>query len=121
MNNLFNYVPSYKAMTLLATISLSCLNACSNIDNNANALLSQYKLPQTQLTCITPQVYANKVIADGHCVSLIKKCAGAPMTSEWRAGKSVLNHQNQLPLEQSLPHLTTGAIQTEQVIMPLFT
>jgi len=46
--------------------------------------------------CANPVNYANKVIGDGHCVSLIKRCSGAPDTSEWHPGERVLN-SSQLP------------------------
>ena len=30
-------------------------------------------------------------MGDGHCVSLIKRCSGAPATREWRPGGSIRN------------------------------
>lgn len=71
------------------------LSACSTTQK---PLPRDTGFPQVDLVCNTPQLYANKVIGDGHCVSLIKKCASAPMTTQWRAGKFVLSYSDQLPL-----------------------
>jgi hypothetical protein len=43
------------------------------------------------LICQSAASYKDLVVGDGHCVSLIKQCTGAPPTGNWRAGASVLN------------------------------
>ena len=43
------------------------------------------------LVCAAPERFAGKSIGDGHCVSLIKKCAKAPNTAHWRPGPKVLS------------------------------
>lgn len=44
---------------------------------------------RSALICSNALDYAGQVVGDGHCVSLIKQCANAPHTSEWRPGKKV--------------------------------
>ncbi len=46
---------------------------------------------KTTLICDRPSKYKGKVIGDGHCVSLIKQCSGAPSTRHWRPGSQVLS------------------------------
>lgn len=41
------------------------------------------------LVCIDVQKWQGQVIGDGQCVSLIKRCSGAPQTSLWRPGMRV--------------------------------
>jgi len=41
--------------------------------------------------CAAAQRYAGNVVGDGHCVSLIKLCSGAPDTKYWRPGARVLS------------------------------
>lgn len=41
--------------------------------------------------CQSAASYANRVIGDGHCVSLIKRCSRAPSTAQWRPGAKVLS------------------------------
>jgi len=45
------------------------------------------------LICKNPAQYAKSVVGDGHCVSLIKKCSGAPDTISWFAGDTVLGNR----------------------------
>lgn len=47
--------------------------------------------PGTSLFCINAASYAGKVVGDGECVSLIKRCSGAPDTKFWRAGENVIS------------------------------
>lgn len=87
-----------KYLQLILAVTLS---ACANNERDITLKLSGHKTNASQnvdLVCNTPQHYANQVIGDGHCVSLIKECANAPSTSQWRAGNFVLNFKGQLPL-----------------------
>ncbi len=49
------------------------------------------------LICVNAQQYANQVIGDGHCVSLIKYCSKAPDTRYWRPGAKVLGNPALVP------------------------
>ncbi len=42
------------------------------------------------LVCNTPDRFKGLVVGDGHCVSLIKRCTQAPITSRWRPGDAVI-------------------------------
>ncbi len=42
------------------------------------------------LVCSQPDRFKGRVVGDGHCVSLIKRCTQAPITSQWRPGNSVI-------------------------------
>lgn len=48
---------------------------------------------RADLLCRSADSYKGRVVGDGHCVSLIKRCSNAPLTSEWRPGAYVLNSQ----------------------------
>lgn len=93
---------SYTLSTLetkLRVLKLSGVLIMLIVSGCAHKSVNQTRpFPQADLICNTPQLYANKVVGDGHCVSLIKKCADAPLTSQWRAGKRVLGYADQLPL-----------------------
>jgi len=43
----------------------------------------------TLFNCANVHIYEHTVVGDGHCVSLIKQCSGAPNTSHWRPGPLV--------------------------------
>lgn len=68
---------------------------------NLSACVSTNKpISRTEKTPLTPDLvcqsiarYENQVIGDGQCVSLIKRCSGAPHTSTWRPGSPVLNSE----------------------------
>jgi len=45
---------------------------------------------QSAFLCTNANYYANTVVGTGHCVSLIRKCSGAPHTSHWKPGHYVL-------------------------------
>ena len=45
---------------------------------------------QADLICTNVEKHANQVVGDGHCVSLIKQCSGAPPTKHWKPGEQVL-------------------------------
>lgn len=89
-------------MTQLLTACSSGIKTIVSKDShtkasNSNPLINNRTF-KPDLICNTPQLYANRIVGDGHCVSLIKKCAQAPQTSFWRPGPKVLNFQNQLPI-----------------------
>ena len=69
---------------------VTCLAACSTASLHENKP-SNMRLT-ADLVCTDPQRYANQKVGDGHCVSLIKKCTGAPDTIAWRAGQYVLGN-----------------------------
>lgn len=84
-----------------------CLIACNIIACSTTHKPAQQKptqpssTPQTytpntrnynsSYVCQNPSSYKNKVIGDGSCVSLIKKCSFAPDTRYWSAGEKVLS------------------------------
>ncbi|NND81615.1 MAG: BPSL0067 family protein [Gammaproteobacteria bacterium] len=43
------------------------------------------------IVCPDAHRFEGQVIGDGHCVSFIKQCAGAPRTALWQPGKHVLD------------------------------
>lgn len=45
------------------------------------------------LVCNTPDRFKGRVVGDGHCVSLIKRCTQAPITSRWRPGARVMGSE----------------------------
>jgi len=47
------------------------------------------KIPHTHV-CPQASDYEGEVVGDGHCVSLIKACSGAPATKLWRPSAFVL-------------------------------
>jgi hypothetical protein len=73
------------AITILISIALS---ACS--DKSKPIINDSSTRAMSQLICQSASNYKDRVIGDGHCVSLIKRCSGAPPTSLWRAGTQVL-------------------------------
>ncbi len=64
------------------------MQACASLVEPTN--------PSSHLVCHDAQRYANQVVGDGHCVSLIKQCSKAPDTRFWKPGRTVLD-QAQLP------------------------
>ena len=74
------------------------INACASSTNNLPILdKATGKTPTNERTldlgliCDDASDYSNQVVGDGHCVALIKRCAGAPTTSHWRPGPRVLH------------------------------
>lgn len=47
---------------------------------------------KSDLICPNAKRFRGQIIGDGHCVSLIKRCTGAPSTMHWRAGSPVLGN-----------------------------
>ena len=68
---------------VILTLSLLFLQACRSAPEIADP---DYRRP---LICSQPERYVGQVVGDGHCVSLIKRCAQAPLTSFWRPGARV--------------------------------
>lgn len=86
----------FKHRTVHLIIIFCLLNACASpLVINSNQ--KQKPLPNTPTTyqssyiCHQISSYADKIIGDGQCVSLIKKCSSAPQTSLWKPGKKVLS------------------------------
>jgi hypothetical protein len=73
------------AITILISIVLS---ACS--DKSKPIINDSTSIEMSQLVCHSASNYKGRVVGDGHCVSLIKRCSGAPPTKLWRAGAPVL-------------------------------
>jgi len=73
------------SITVLISIALS---ACSDKLKPVISDSSTIGLPQ--LICQSASDYKDRIVGDGHCVSLIKRCSGAPPTKFWRAGAPVL-------------------------------
>lgn len=90
------------SLTKTTTLVLLCLvSACTpsaSLDTSPPQAEYSKSHARSGLICESPQLYANQVVGDGHCVSLIKKCAAAPATPQWRAGKQVLSFKHPLPL-----------------------
>lgn len=74
--------------TILIVILLS---ACT--DRSKPNLTSNHSLPLPDLVCQSAANYKDKTIGDGHCVSLIKHCTGAPSTEDWRPGTAVMSSE----------------------------
>ena len=73
--------------------ALVSVSACTSISKPIPRVSKIALTPD--LICLLPSSYKNKIIGDGHCVTFIKHCSGAPQTSMWRPGISVLNSQIQ--------------------------
>lgn len=108
-----NNKQTFKAVKLLfwgAAFAIF-LSACTHSNTPQRSRYSKHPIlhfPSADLKCNTPQLYANKIVGDGHCVSLIKQCANAPSTNLWRPGDYVLQHQNQLPLGSIIATFKNG-------------
>jgi len=70
--------------TLLIITNLSACIAYQKTNPTKNSVTPDF-------ICPSAASYANQVVGDGHCVSLIKQCSSAPHTELWRPGASVLN------------------------------
>ena len=91
-----------RKLVLVVFIS-SIISACANSPSNKTAETSplpnlQKHLPTGDtsnkatltLHCKLAHTFEHKVVGDGHCVSLIKACSGAPDTVHWRPGERVI-------------------------------
>jgi hypothetical protein len=83
---------------VIALLSI-CIAGCQNLDregstdpmnprnneqlSHANASSAGYFI------CENASQWQGLVVGNGHCVSLIKKCSGAPNTDQWRPGPTV--------------------------------
>lgn len=88
MNNPHQLKVSKRAyQILLGCAFLGSLVACvsNRITHNERHALTP------DLICPDARQYRDRVVGDGHCVSLIKRCSGAPDTIDWRPGATVLN------------------------------
>jgi len=65
------------------------ISACTSTNIN-NRPSSGQVINHGDLVCNTPDRFKGRVIGDGHCVSLIKRCTQAPTTSLWRPGNAVI-------------------------------
>lgn len=79
--------------SLLILVVTNTLTACISSHKEVSKPLTSNTKPL--LVCSSAGRYANSIIGDGHCVSLIKHCTNAPHTSAWRPGPPVL--QSQIP------------------------
>jgi hypothetical protein len=80
----------------LSIVSLRHLRSATNIAFLC-LLAACANHPSTQTTerayvCQNPARFANTVVGDGQCVSLIKSCSSAPNTSNWRPGAKILDY-----------------------------
>ncbi len=73
-----------------SVILLSLLLAACTSNNVEHKPSSGHVINHGDLVCNTPDRFKGQVIGDGHCVSLIKHCTQAPVTSRWRPGDSVI-------------------------------
>jgi len=74
---------------LITACLCSCGSSSKSISSTSSKAISSIHKPG--LVCDSAERYKNQVVGDGHCVSLINDCTGAPFTSEWRPGAPVLN------------------------------
>jgi len=74
---------------LITFVALASLSSCVSTPNSTSNKIRKSLTPD--LICQSAASYANQVVGDGHCVSLIKRCSGAPRTEVWRPGSPVLN------------------------------
>ncbi len=72
------------SLTIIASLS-ACVSTQKPLVNSSKSTL----IPD--LICQSAAQYKDMVIGDGQCVSLIKRCSGAPNTDLWRPGESVLS------------------------------
>jgi len=92
-------------LSLIFSVLLMACSSTAYENHNDGEEIKSFNL-KPDLICKSPHLYANKVVGDGHCVSLIKRCsysADNPKwingnTDEWRPSKFVLNLKEQLPL-----------------------
>lgn len=59
------------------------INACSTPSSKSTSIV------HTPFVCQNAAKYAGKAIGSGHCVALIQKCSGAPLTKYWRPSLAV--------------------------------
>jgi len=83
--------------TILCVVAFNLI-ACSTTQQKPiqKTSIPKVYIPNTHnynssYVCQNPSSYKNKVIGDGSCVSLIKKCSFAPDTRYWSAGEKVLS------------------------------
>ena len=93
-----NWMHRKHVRVLALMLVTGVISACSSstkippiIDKSAGKALSNARSVGLGLICGDASHYSNQVIGDGHCVALIKRCAGAPTTRHWRPGPKVLN------------------------------
>ncbi|RBP50812.1 BPSL0067 family protein [Arenicella xantha] len=92
MNESIEKIRKLKAhSTLITALLLSTLTACVS-NHLAEKTRDSGWLGQTQLHCTDAHTYRGRVVGDGHCVSLIKRCSGAPNTDQWLPGEPVLDN-----------------------------
>lgn len=91
-------------LVILILTTSGCSSRLTTLDQDQLPSQSQYPLPrstqqaeakyiESSHICDQPQHYANRVVGDGHCVSLIKACSNAPNTKRWRPGPKVIDNQ----------------------------
>jgi len=98
------YIVKKASVTLAAMLISMCVYACSSPPKNTSTTALQTARKNTDRTkvytrnlqCLHADSFAGQIVGDGHCVSLIKHCSGAPDTEFWRPGKHVMS------LKQSL-------------------
>jgi hypothetical protein len=90
VNNNNPQSPLFVGFRTSATILLSMVvSACADISKPI--LTNNYTVTFPNLVCWSAASYKNQTVGDGHCISLIKHCTGAPSTRYWRPGASVMN------------------------------
>lgn len=77
--------PSIVKTLCLNLLYLVTISACVSI-KTSNCVDCSMQSTNNYI-CNNAGQYQGRVIGDGHCVSLIKHCSGAPNTVEWRAGE----------------------------------
>ncbi|MBX2848103.1 MAG: BPSL0067 family protein [Acidiferrobacterales bacterium] len=75
------YLGAWATLALSACVRGTPSN-CANCTNQVDVSTKNY-------ICTNAQAYQGQVIGDGHCVSFIKYCSGAPNTIDWHPGEKV--------------------------------
>ncbi len=83
-----------RALLSLGVLTTILIAACSSASKQPGAIEIPTKVSKANrlrsLNCTNAAHYAGQVVGDGHCVSLIKRCSGAPDTRFWHAGSNVM-------------------------------
>lgn len=77
-------------------LGFTVLASCTTRPGPSDDVVSDPVVHANSLQCRNAGRFAGSVVGDGHCVSFIKACAGAPNTEHWRPGKKVLSLREQL-------------------------
>lgn len=81
----------------LAFLLLFSIVSCTSKQQFPSDGQSHVPSSQSNYRCLNVSSYQGEIVGDGHCVSLIKRCSGAPHTSYWKPGKRVMQSSQLAP------------------------